>query len=785
MNAIGNDGETGTGAATARQTGTDGDGDGDGALTDAGVGPITVARAASLKRPRTRELLAGALLAAFLSACVAGVMLQIWNQPLHVPFQYSQSAHADEQDAMLEAMVDAQVIRTGWFFHEPRLNAPDQQDWIEWPMGGDTLAYVIKKGIATTTDDPYVVMNVFWLLTFPMVGAAAYPAARLLGCRRGSALAGSVLFAMAPYHLRNGVGHENLAFFVAIPFAVLLLVRLLGPAPPIIAARDADGARHAAAPARARVWRVLWPVLVAVMIAIDNYYYLAFFLVLGVLCAATAAVVRRDWRPVASMGILGGVMVATSALASLPTILWTRSAGPNPMVPLQRVMGASDAFPLRPIELFTPVAGHRLGVFDALSTALSPHLTAEWTTANLGLFASIGVVVALVSVAQRCLNRRPPGRSVDTRLGIVVVWVLVLSVAGGGDRVLELTGLGAIRAWVRIAIFVAFAGVVASCRLLDRLGAALGRTRPTFARVAWPAVLVLVVLLGVLDQVVPRAIPDARANEAAYDADAAFVGAIADRLPDGAMVFQLPTVKFPESGVVKYASDYDQLKQGYLLNSTLRWSAGGVQGRSADWQPVATDQKMPIVVRALAATGFSAITVDRRAYEDLGKAVVDDLTAILGPPFATSQDRLLAWDLRPYASRLATTTSESDRALWRDQALEAPRLYLTSDSLVLRSRNGEGHMCREALLTVVVPDGHRWSGTLTISFPRVAQYDQRGPTIVTTPTETKVLAPDVKSVSLPMQISGSTPISITTPQLQPCEDPDSMRVPLSTSWVYD
>src|SRR5262245_44754073 len=105
-------------------------------------------------------------------------MMRLWHQPLDIPLEYATASDGDHQDATLEAMVDADVIQTGWYFHNPRLNAPYQQDWIEWPMGGDTLAFTIKKGIASATDNPWLVMNVFWLATFPLVALVAQPVLR-------------------------------------------------------------------------------------------------------------------------------------------------------------------------------------------------------------------------------------------------------------------------------------------------------------------------------------------------------------------------------------------------------------------------------------------------------------------------------------------------------------------------------------------------------------------------------------------------------------------------------
>src|SRR5262249_40369733 len=109
----------------------------------------------------------------------------------------------------------------------PQLNAPFGQQWVEWPMGGDTVSYVIKKALVDVTGSVPVTDNLFWLLTFPLTAIAAYPVLRWLRCSHMSALLAAVLFALTPYHFRNGMGHENLAFYVAVPLIVLLCVQVL------------------------------------------------------------------------------------------------------------------------------------------------------------------------------------------------------------------------------------------------------------------------------------------------------------------------------------------------------------------------------------------------------------------------------------------------------------------------------------------------------------------------------------------------------------------------------
>ena len=112
---------------------------------------------------RGRSLVAGALLAALLSSLSVTLVTRLWDLPLRVPFQYSHSSRDDQEDATLDMMLIKNIHETGWFNTNPALNAPFQQHWAEWPMGGDLLAYTVKKALVDSTGDVPLTLNLFWL----------------------------------------------------------------------------------------------------------------------------------------------------------------------------------------------------------------------------------------------------------------------------------------------------------------------------------------------------------------------------------------------------------------------------------------------------------------------------------------------------------------------------------------------------------------------------------------------------------------------------------------------
>ena len=660
---------------------------------------------------RRRSLVAGALLAAILSSLSVTLVTHLWSTNLHVPFQYTQSPEDDQQDATLDMMLIKDIHETGWFNTNPELNAPFKQEWAEWPMGGDVLAYTIKKAIVETTGDVPLTLNLFWLLTFPLAALAAFPALRSLRCSWGTSLVGAVLFSVAPYHFRNGVGHENLAFYVGIPVIVVLCARILGPDSALPAVGEL---RH-----RHSWWQLRWLLLGVVLIAITGLYYLAFLLSLLGICAVVSAVARR--RPGRLLVALPFAIVglATSFLANLPTLLFRWDHAVNRLGVPDREIGAAESYPLRLVELLSPVTSHRFGPFAALADHLYEPGREGFGTAQLGLFASIGFVCAVVTVLVRAVRggeRR--GWSWESRLGIIILAALLLAMKGGVSRALEYAGLQGVRAWSRIAIVIAFASIAVFARLLDRVRVMIHRRHWKRARLTYVSLLVIVTVLGVLDQASPAQMPTAGSagRERAWRADDAFVASMQRRLPRDAMVFQLPVVDFPEHGSIGRMSAHDLIKEGYLHSTTLHWSAGGVRGRDGEWQWPAKQLSMTDLVRGVTAMGFSALMIDRYGYRENGDKEMRELKVLLGDPIATRGDRLAAWDLRrARPSLLHGLNADARRALAR-QMLDAPQLYVSTDADPLTDRGGKHDLCASATITIVNPGPHTVRQDLDIVF---------------------------------------------------------------------
>jgi hypothetical protein len=707
-----------------------------------------------------RSLVAGALLAALLSSLSVTLVTHLWSANLDVPFQYTHSPNDDQQDATLDLMLIKDIHETGWFEKNPSLNAPFEQQWAEWPMGGDVLAYTVKKAIVETTGNVPLTFNLFWLLTFPLIALVAFPTLRALRCSWASALVGAVLFSLAPYHFRNGAAHENLAFYVGIPVIVLLCARILGPDAALPSVADLRHPRT--------WWQLRWLLLGVVLVAVTGIYYLAFLLSMLAVCAVVSAVARRrPGRVVIALPFLA-LGLGTSFVANLPTLLFRWNHAPNRLGVPDRMIGAAEAYPLRLVELLSPVTEHRFAPFATLADHVYEPGREGFGSAQLGLVAAIGFLCAVVTLLARAVrgNNDSRGWSLESRIGVIILVAFLLATKGGISRALEFTGLQGVRAWSRIAIVIAFAAIVVFARLLDRLRVFIRHRRWPRPRLVYSSILVVVVVLAVLDQASPALMPNAGASERAdlWNSDAAFVASLQRRLPHDAMVFQLPVVDFPEHGSVRRMSAHDLIKEGYLHSTTLRWSAGGVRGRTGEWQFPAAELPMRDLVRGVTAMGFSGLMIDRWGFPDHGNAQVRVLNSLLGDPIAEQRGRLVAWDLQPAHSPLLRGMSTDQRDALVHEMLDAPRLYMSTDVDPLTNRGEKDDICGRGSLTLVNPGSHRARSELQVRFRQRESATAHGhvtigahTTLISVNRGVNVIPIDVRPGVTDIRISVGTP----------------------------
>jgi phosphoglycerol transferase len=643
-----------------------------------------------VQRPVTRNnrrtLLVDAVLVAIAALVVLVPVLELWDADLDVPLasvRGDPGVYAFEPDAPFYQMLAKGGIDHTWFLRNPNLGAPFGQQLFDFPVGLDNLNLLGLEVLGTVTGSVGATVNIFFALTFVAVAVSTFLVLRALGVSRLVAAVVALLYAYLPYHFARGVPHLFLSAYWVVPLAAYLVLRVVSARPPFTAERDDAAGWRVRIGGRSGV---LW-LLACAAVASSGAYYAAFTLMFLVVVTAVDFVARRRRRVLASGAIAIAAIAAVAIFNVLPTFVYMAIHGSNTGV-VRRSANETEFEGLKLSQLVLPVERHRVQVLadlQAQSTKKTP--TRSERGQQLGAIGAVGFAGLLVAVLVLLRRGRgvapddggdgpdppaapdpvpPPGDALLT-MGVMTVTAIVVGVISGFS--LLVFGLGAreLRSWNRISVFLAFFAFTVVAYGLDWLRRRLP-DRP-WATPLFAVGLVVLLVVGILDQVSPAVIPDYAATAARWDSDGAFVARVERALPDGASVFELPYRFFPEVPQVGNLGPYD-LVRPYLHSDGLKWSFGGMAGREADWQASTARLPAPEMLDRLAAVGFEGLVYDVGGTHREGEPSPDDITRALGEGPVVSRDGELAfWDLRAHARELRARLGPAGVRRLRERAL--------------------------------------------------------------------------------------------------------------------
>jgi phosphoglycerol transferase len=643
-----------------------------------------------------------------LSAAVAVLVLvlltlslRLWKADVHVPLAY-------HEDANSHAALIKNTLERGWYETNPRLGAPFQQEFHDFPMA-DNLHLAVAKAAGLVIDDYAVFVNLYYLFGFVLAAWTALWVLRWLGITPAVSVVMSVLFTMVPYHFLRGEVHFFLAAIYPIPLAVFLLISALRGDR---LTADRPGWRRFAS------WPFLRYVLAALILGSASSYYAIFTLLLLGVAGLAAAFRGRSLRRAAPAAVLVGLLAAVQFANLLPDMLYARSHGENLAV-AHRSPEETEIYSLKLAQLVLPMDYHRIDSWAGLRQRYGSHfpVPSEGARVSLGAVGAVGFLWLLVLPLLALAGNGWAG--IDRRLqelSLFSVTAFLLATTGGISTLIALLATTQLRAWNRMTILLAFLALAAVAVLLDQAGRRLLR-RPR-GSVLLAALLVAVLTFGVFDQTSNAFIPDYLKLKNDYTNDRVFVHRIEAALPRGAMVYQLPYVPFPEWPPVVKMIDYDHLR-GYLHSKHLRWSYGGVKGRpTSDWQNGINQQPVATIATAVAAAGFQGLWVDRFGYSDGGLSIETEIRRVVGPEsFASGNGRMSFYDLRPFAQRVRASMSDAAFRELVEVVLHPTRLVLGKGFFPVES--GSGHVWSwtkpRAVMRIVQPGPSTRAVTLTLA----------------------------------------------------------------------
>jgi phosphoglycerol transferase len=779
--------------------------------------------------------IAGALVAAVVSMLVAALVLNVGEGHLSQPWNY-----ASEGDTKFYLLLIKGILAHGSYQVNPSVGAPFGLQLYDFPQGGDNLSLLLVRALGLFSQNPAWVLNVFFLLTFALVAVSAFAALRLLGVSVAAAIVGACIFALLPYHFYRGESQVLLSAYYGVPLGALLFMRLW-VAPGLFASRRPTGNRGIATPAgapaettgaaTARTWQAraggrlsrttLLSVACCVVVGSTGLYYAVFATLLLLAASALALLVGRG-RGASLSGVLAAALIAlTLAVNISPTLSYRAAHGANTAI--KRTTIEADQFGLRLSDLLLPVQAHRLAPFSKVNQRYIEATSTGYCEAcyeNLGAVGSIGflwlALIALVSIAgivgalaaggvtgaagahagrpgiPAILARRLGPRSLYRPAALGVSLSFVLATIGGLSSLIAFFVTRDIRGWNRISLFIAFFSLLAAMLGLD---AALRRlTAHVSTRAAaigaGAAVCAAVLALGIADETTSFFVPKYEKDAKQWVSDATFVREIEARMPEGAAIFQLPYVPFPEGyGATgtsvsapnpNFGTTYE-LARGPIHSGRLRWSYGAMKGRPADWQAPLATQPLYLSLAAAAADGFDGLWVDPHGYSAAARPrLAPVLERVLGvrPLFSPAHD-LTFYDLRPFAARIALAHPAAQLAQLRARTLHPLRTACGTEGIELTNPSPLG---REATLQMRVYMHAAHPVTLLIHYPGGAN-EQRALTttpvriqrVLSVPPGTSTIGFSLAGTPAPLQPRISGPVveqpTLTEPALTPFVSP--------------
>lgn len=529
-------------------------------------------------------------------SCALGALAIAWHA-FGFSYLHSGAPLVYSGDALYYQYLYEATFEGGWFGRIERAGAPLGTTQFDFPNVDGTSLLLMRIG-ELFGGGPFLAFNAYVLLTFAICAAVSYFVFRRLGVGRPWALVGALAFTMLPFHFQR-LGHlfflgyfvAAIAFWLAFDFV-------------------ADHRRTGAGRPRMGL------VAVAAIVCGTCGIYYAFFSCLFVLVVGLhVSAVEGAWSPMRRGALVSLIVISAGAFNLAPTLWHLHTEGRNANVAV-RAAQESEIYGLKAAQLILPREGHRIPALARLRSAYeaSAPLSNENRTATLGLFGALGfLILLLIPFAGRLLRNVPALARISSAPAYAG---FLYATIGGMGSVFALLVSPQLRGLNRISPFLGFLGILCCTALLDHIA----RSHPArrYRAIGWAAAALLTA--GILFDQVPAGGPYWQPIHSElmqrFARDRSYYGEVERKLGEGAMVMQLPMVRYPEAPLVKSMGSYDSLV-AFMHTRTMHWTSGAMSGRSAEgWQRTFESFDLSERIRALAALGFAGIDLDARGLGD-------------------------------------------------------------------------------------------------------------------------------------------------------------------------
>lgn len=581
------------------------------------------------------------------TALILVYLFKLWHINPRRPFIYS-------GDGLLSLMSFQNMKESFWYLKSSHLGFPFQQNLSDFPAVADTTNLVVSRLLISLTGDINLTFNIQYFFSYFSGFLGAYVGSRLLRLAPTYAMCVGIIYAFLPFHYLHGASHLYLSSYWTIPLWLAVIVKeLITPGWVLSSKSDTESLfrRYASS-------KTFLLLLLIIFSSSAGFYYSVFFILATGFFGLLILLRERMSKNLGLLliSIAGAFFIA---IQLLPILLFQRSAGPN-NESVQRGLFELRFYSLDITKLFLPFRDHRLSLVREWAHSLDASLWAGEYQEPLGfLLAFSFLCLIVIYVFQTKSGKR---YSLLVPLAQIELFLLGLSVVGGGGYFLGALGFTQIRVWSRISIALAFPALVFMCQLIDPVVKRLRNRKVQFL------VVIGIAALQILDTTPTTLATNYAQISEEWNSDERIANLIEGSISPDAKIFQLPIVMFPESSPVYQLADYEHLRM-YLHLPSAYFSYGGIKGRESQWQNRLSDDPETLFTQ-LALIGYDAVWIDRRGFEKnpstfslyaekvIGRSIIKDLSS-------TSD----LYDIREFSADLKNLMSKQEQRKIKYQLL--------------------------------------------------------------------------------------------------------------------
>lgn len=593
---------------------------------------------------------------AYAAAITLSIVMLIWIYKLwladfHIPFVYA-------GDAMVMSVWIKGILDNGWYLQNDLIGMPFGHLMYDFPTTNN-LDFLVIKIITIFTHDYALVMNSYFLMTFPLTTLTSILVFRQFRASYATSIMGGLLFAFIPYHFLRGEAHLFFAAYYMIPPMIMVILWVFADKS-FLFCRNEDNGHNISNLINTRFTIcVLICILISSTVTYYSFFSCFFLLVAGV----SSSISQQKKHPLLNSLLLVSIIVVGVLANASPSLIYWHENGKNLEVAI-RTPAESEIYGLKIAQLLLPINGHRIPLLAKLSNYYSgtAPLANENGMASLGIIGCIGFLLLIAWAFYRIPNglkfKADDILSHINELSILNLSAVLLATIGGFGTIFAYLIFPEIRCYNRISIFIAFISLFAVVLLLDEFSRKYLKN-PT-SRLLFNVFICLLLVFGVFDQTSGSFVPPYASTKAEFLNDENFVNNIEAILPENSMIFQLPYVPFPEPPPL-YNIGYSHFR-AYLHSKDLCWSYGAMKGRPGDdWQRMVASMPVGDMLKTLSRTGFEGIYIDSYGFKDGGAKLISDIKQILGTELLVSDNgRLYFFDMTAYNRKMRANSSENE-----------------------------------------------------------------------------------------------------------------------------